>query len=120
MNDRSDKEVALDPQDLERLLVFRQNSGDVEGMTALYEPDALLVDDDGRSVMGRGTIRDFFAELIKSGKKFELGMQRPALVTGNLALTTTLSPNGSITAEVARKQPDGTWLWVIDQFSFAK
>jgi hypothetical protein len=37
-----------------------------------------------------------------------------------LALTSTLSHNGTVTAEVARKQPDGIWLWVIDQFSFAK
>lgn len=120
MNDRSDREVALDPQDLERLLVFRQNRGDAEGMAALYEADAVLVDDDGQRVVGRDAIRDFFTELIKSGRKFELGIQRPALVTGNLALTSTLSPNGTVTAEVARKQPDGTWLWVIDQFSISK
>jgi hypothetical protein len=69
---------------------------------------------------GKDAIRDFFTELIKSGRKFELGTQRPALVIGNLALTSTLSPNGSVTAEVARKQHDGTWLWVIDQFSIAK
>jgi hypothetical protein len=27
--------------------------------------------------------------------------------------------DGSVTAEVARRQGDGTWLWVIDQFSIA-
>jgi len=120
MSEQTNKDLAHDPQDLERLLVLRQNLGDVEGMAALYEPGALLVDDDGRSVVGRDAIRDFFTELIKSGRKFELGMQRPALVTGNLALTSTLSPNGSVTAEVPRKQPDGAWLRVIDQFSIAK
>ena len=30
----------------------------------------------------------------------------------NLALTSTRLPNGIVTAEVARKQSDGTWLWV--------
>jgi hypothetical protein len=27
--------------------------------------------------------------------------------------------DGSVTAEVARRQADGTWLWVIDKFSIA-
>ena len=71
-------------------------------------------------MVGRNAIGDFFAELIKAGRKFELGIQRPALVSGNLALTSTLSTNGTVTAEVARKQPDGTWLWAIDQFFIGK
>jgi hypothetical protein len=32
----------------------------------------------------------------------------------DLALTSTRF-TGGVTAEVARRQPDGTWLWVIDQ-----
>ena len=28
-------------------------------------------------------------------------------------------PDGSVTAEGARRQADGTWLWVIDEFSVA-
>jgi hypothetical protein len=34
-----------------------------------------------------------------------------------LALTSSRFPNGSVSAEVARRQNDGRWLWVIDQFS---
>ncbi|HLW58288.1 MAG TPA: hypothetical protein VKV57_00005 [bacterium] len=43
--------------------------------------------------------------------------QRPALRCGDLALTSTRFAGG-VTAEVARRQPDGTWLWVIDQSKF--
>ena len=64
MNNRSHRELALATQDLERLLVPRQNLGDAEGMTALYEADAVLVDDDGRRVVRKDAIRDFFADLI--------------------------------------------------------
>jgi hypothetical protein len=39
------------------------------------------------------------------------------MICGNLALTSTQCPNGTITAEVARRQHDGTWLWVVDLFS---
>ncbi len=36
------------------------------------------------------------------------------LMYGELALTSTRIPEGA-TAEVARRQPDGAWLWMIDQ-----
>jgi len=32
-----------------------------------------------------------------------------------LELTSTRLPGGGATVEVARRQPDGTWLWVLDQ-----
>jgi hypothetical protein len=48
-----------------------------------------------------------------------MGEQRAALLCGDLALTSTLLPDGTVTAEVARRQSDGTWLWVIDQFSIS-
>ena len=34
---------------------------------------------------------------------------------GALALTSTRLPGGGATVEVARRQPDGSWRWVIDQ-----
>jgi hypothetical protein len=42
-----------DPQDLARLLVSRANSGDVEGMVALYEPDAALVGSSQKVAVGK-------------------------------------------------------------------
>jgi len=33
----------------------------------------------------------------------------------NLALTSSGPINGFVTAEVARKQTDSSWLWLIDQ-----
>ena len=117
MADEANREPALDPQDLERLLVTRQRAGDVEGMVALFEPDAVIDSGDGRLIQGTEAIRAFYVELKATGRKFEFGQQSPALVSGDLALTSTHSLDGSVTAEVARRQPDGTWLWVIDQYS---
>ena len=119
MTDQVGGEPARDPQDLERLLVSRQRAGDVDGMTALYEPRAALDCGDGRLLQGRAAIRAFYAELTAAGRKFEFGDQRAALISGDLALTSTRATDGSVTAEVARQQADGTWLWVIDQFSIA-
>lgn len=115
MNNRAKPETARDTQDLARLLVSRANSRDVEGMVALYEPDAVLACGDGRVAVGRDEIRSFYTDLLATGRRFDLGDQRPALLRAELALTSTRLPNGTITVEVARKQSDGTWLWAIDQ-----
>jgi len=116
---QSDGGQAHDPQELERLLVARENAGDVDGMAALYEPQAVLDDGEGRLVHGREAIRRFFGELVASGRKFAMGEQQAALACGDLALTSTRCANGSVSAEVARRQSDGTWLWVIDRFEIA-
>ena len=113
------REPAREPQDLERLLVARQRLGDVEGMGALYEPDAVIDPGDGRLIQGRDAICAFFAELVAGGRKFELGAQQSAIICGDLALTSTRSLGGHVTAEVARRQDDGRWLWVIDRFVIA-
>jgi ketosteroid isomerase-like protein len=111
--------LAYDPQHLECLLVSRENAGDVDGMIALYEPQAVLDSGEGQLICGRERIREFYSELVAAGRKFEMGEQRAAMVSGELALTSTLLPDGTVTAEVARRQNDGTWLWVIDRFSIS-
>ena len=117
MADEMRCERVNDPQDLERLLVSRQRAGDVDGMAALYERDAVLDCGDSRLMIGREAIRAFYAKLVTMGRKFDFGDQRAAIISGDLALTSTRLPDGSVTAEVARRQGDGTWLWVIDRFS---
>jgi ketosteroid isomerase-like protein len=119
MSDKVGREAARDPQDLEPLLVFRERAGDVDGMADLYEPHAVLDCGDGRLTLGREAIRAFYAALVEMGRKFDFGDQRPAIISGDLALTSTRLPDGTVTAEIARRQGDGTWLWVIDQFSIA-
>jgi hypothetical protein len=45
-----------------------------------------------------------------------MGQQAEAVVNGDLALTGTRMADGKMTAEVARRQSDGTWLWTIDKY----
>ncbi len=111
---------AQNPDDLARFLVARANAGDVDGMVALYEPDAILVGPQGQIMKGAEAIREFYSGLLKSRPTFQPGDQRPALRNGGLALTSTRLANGTVTAEVARQQPDGTWRWVIDQPGIAR
>ncbi|PYI65490.1 hypothetical protein CVV68_18145 [Arthrobacter livingstonensis] len=107
-------EGAVRPEDLSRYFIERANVGDIEGLVALYEPGAVLVTGAGRKAIGHRAIRQFYEELLANRPTFAPGEQLPAVRNGELALTSTRIPNGA-TAEVARRQPDGTWLWVIDQ-----
>jgi hypothetical protein len=118
MTDAASREPARDPQDLERLLIARQWAGDVEGMAALFEPHAVMdMCEGGPVALGQEAIRAHFAGITATGRKFQAGKQSPAVINGDLALTSTRLPDGTVTAEVARRQSDGTWLWVIDKFA---
>jgi ketosteroid isomerase-like protein len=106
---------AKEPNDLEKFFVERANAGDVEGIVALYEPNAIVADGDG--AIGLNQIREFFVKFLADRPKLDPSDQAAALCSGDLALTSSRLSNGDITAEVARRQPDGSWLWVVDQFA---
>lgn len=105
------------PNDLEKYFVERANAGDVDGLVALYEENATLACDDGTVLVGVKQIREFFVEYLKSRPRLEPSDQSEALCCGDLALTSSRHSNGGVSAEIARRQPDGCWLWVVDRFS---
>lgn len=108
---------AKEPNDLEKFFVERANAGDVEGLVALYETNATLSDGRGEVAIGKKQIRDFFVKFLADHPHLDPSDQVPALCSGDLALTSSRLNNGEITAEIARRQPDGNWLWVVDHFA---
>jgi ketosteroid isomerase-like protein len=108
-----DAEKALVPEDLDRLFLERASAGDVEGVVALYEADAVLAFAPGQTAVGTDAIRQVYAQLLASPPAFA-GVIRPAIRNGDIAVTSTTRA-GNATVEVARRQADGTWLWMIDQ-----
>ena len=108
-------EPAMQPEDLGRYFLERANAGDVEGLVALYEPGAVLAFPSGRLSTGHDEIRRVYAELLADKPSFSSAGQQPVIRNGDLALTSTRLPGGGATVEVARRQPDGSWRWVIDQ-----
>jgi len=111
----AEPEPAAQPEDLGRYFLERANAGDVEGLVALYEPEAVLAFPAGRLTAGHDEIRKVYAELLADKPSFSSAGQSPAIRNGDLALTSTRLPGGGATVEVARRQPDGSWRWVIDQ-----
>ncbi len=115
--DQITREPALEPNDLERLLIARQWAGDIEGMVALFAPDAIIDTGDGTIVKGHAGIRALYEAFQRAGRKFERGQQQPARINGDVALTSTRLPDGSVTSEIAQRRADGTWVWLIDVYS---
>ncbi|MGB9112922.1 MAG: nuclear transport factor 2 family protein [Acidimicrobiales bacterium] len=119
-------EKALEPDDLGRLFLQRANGGDIEGVVALYEREAVLESPASRLTTGLDAIRALYEQLFASRPSFA-GDVRPAIRVGELALTSTqfdvVSTNTdgrpimtrTATVEIARRQSDGSWLWVIDK-----
>ena len=114
MDEINERRQAAAPEELGRFFIERANSGDVEGLVALYEPGAVLALSDGGTATGVDAIRQFYEELLANKPTFAPGTPRPALRNGDWALTSTRIPVGA-TTELAHRQPNGTWLWTIDQ-----
>ncbi|MFJ4685143.1 YybH family protein [Streptomyces sp. NPDC091377] len=111
----TDKTVATEPNELGRFFIDRANAGDVDGLVALYEPNAVLAFPPGSLATGHAEIREVFERFVEAAPVLSYGRQHPALVNGDLAMTTATQVNGDVTVEIARRQPDGSWLWVADQ-----
>jgi len=109
-------------------VLFEQafNAGDLEALMALYESDATLVPQPGAVAEGTAAIRESLRWFLdRRGQitletKLVLQVGELAYLSNRWSLSGGTMPDGSpaelgaITAEVARRQPDGTWLYVID------
>ena len=113
------------PEEMNPAFAAAVNSGDVENLLALYEPDALLAAQPGARARGASEIRVALEGLLALGGTMEsrnvycMEVDDIALLQGEWRLVATL-PDAtpleltSRTAEVVRRQPDGSWLYVID------
>ncbi len=113
------------PEDMNAAFAEAYNSGDVERLLALYEPDAVLAQQPGERAVGAVQIRKALLELlalqgemtsrnnycIRAGDlallqgEWQLGFVGPGDVRVELT---------SRSAEVVRRQDDGSWRYVID------
>ena len=113
------------PEELPELAVQAINAGDVDTLVALFEPEACMSPEPGQVITGTQAIREalsgFLAMKPKLTQEVKTLSQTSdiALITANSHLTGT-SPDGNPVDRrvqsviVLRRQPDGTWLVVID------
>ncbi|MGW4636901.1 YybH family protein [Sphaerisporangium sp. NPDC004334] len=112
-------EKAMRPEDITRLFVERSNAGDAAGVAALYEQEAVLAYPPGGRTAGREAIRALWEQVLAGRPHFEPEEPLPTLISGDIALTSTAPRDGAgARAQVLRRQPDGSWLRLLDQPEF--
>lgn len=115
----SEYEKAMQPEDITRLFVARSNAGDAAGVAALYEEDAVMAYPPGRQTVGRAAIQALWEKVLAGRPHFTPEPPLPTLVSGDIALTSTPPKDGAgARAQVVRRQPDGSWLRLLDQPEF--
>lgn len=83
---------------------------------ALYEEGAVMAYPPGNVTAVRAAIRELWEKPLPGMPRFSPEEPLPALVSGGIALTATVAKDGTGTrAQVARRQPDGSWLRLLDQ-----
>jgi ketosteroid isomerase-like protein len=127
---------ARTPAQLLQLLGERIRAKDVDGIIALHEPEAAIVNYDLSVIRGHAAIRTFYVDWFNSDPVLTVTPQqtvlaggqrgsdgkirgRTAAVMGDYSLEQT-APDGtreSFTGDfcdTVRQQPDGTWLYILD------
>lgn len=119
--------AALKPEDCDLLIFEAIKHQDLEAAVALYEPNATFVLESGEVVTGQAAIRETLrgwmeledAQFTTELKAFLNAEENLALLRGSWSAIAK-DPDGKPTrisgknVEVVRRQPDGTWRFVID------
>lgn len=113
-------------QDVHRRFEAAFNIGDMNALLALYEPEAVFVSPGGEILHGRDEIRSAYEPMFASKARIRLetagiveGVDGLVLMHGCWTLKGT-QPDGTpmemkgTSAEVLRRQGDGTWRYAID------
>jgi len=112
------------PEDWPRQFEEQLNAGDLDGVMALYEPEARFVTPTGEILVGRDAIRKVLGGLVQAKTQFHSRVVR-AVVVGEIAQLYTdfegiseddsgkTVPVHSRAIEVLRRQPDGSWKLIM-------
>jgi uncharacterized protein (TIGR02246 family) len=113
------------PEECDRLFGEYASAGDVEALVSLYEPGASLTQADGSVAVGHDAIRASLASFAGASLKMHMNVVK-AVRSGDLAVLTNdwravgHAPDGTPfeisgrAIEVVRRQPDGSWRFVVD------
>jgi uncharacterized protein (TIGR02246 family) len=118
--------IDMKPEEINDRFGEAYNANDLEGLLALYEEDAILEFGSAGRVQGTAAIRAALTPFlalrgtISYERRFCLVFGELALLSIAYRLTGGRAPDGSpvdnsgVTVELARRQKDGTWRYLID------
>jgi uncharacterized protein (TIGR02246 family) len=112
---------ARTPEACDNLFEQRINAGDLDGLVALYEANATFVPQAGDALHGTTAIRQALAGSVAMKPTLKMKITRVIPIGEDLAMIyndwtmTAGGQNGTGKAiELMRRQPDGTWRFVLD------
>jgi ketosteroid isomerase-like protein len=111
------------PEDFHRSYAEAFNSGDVQSVVNLYEPNAVFVPQPDQVVSGHAAIAELPKQFQALGHM--LGAMRYFISAGEVLASATWQISGGCpdgkpidvretSADLLRRQPDGRWLLVVD------
>lgn len=117
--------AARNPDEIDALFERALNAGDLDALLALYEPTATFTVEPGKVVSGTAAIREALTGFLALKPSISL---KPRILgnAGDVALVSSAwvlegtGPDGKpvaltgTSAEVVRRQADGTWKFVVD------
>ena len=117
---------ARTPEECDRLFAQHVNTGNLDALVALYEPRATFVPQQGSPVTGTAGIREALAGFAAMKPKLTMNVTKVVSAGDDLAVLYndwSMSATGADGAavsgsgkaiEIVRRQPDGTWRFVVD------
>ena len=117
---------ARSPEQICRLFQQFMAEGDVESLLNLYEPEAVILSRTREAQRGRLGLRQQLAPKAAAKINFTFRID-PVIQSGDIVLmhpywtASKPEPIAEHAVEVARRQPDGSWRWVIgDPFTVGR
>ena len=117
---------AKSPEEICRLFQHYMAEGDIDSVLSVYDPEAVFLNQSGEVKKGEAGLRQELAPFAARKAVFNFDIKQ-VIQSGDIALMHTewkvSSPQQmSVYAiEVARRQPDGTWRWLIgDPFTIGR
>jgi uncharacterized protein (TIGR02246 family) len=117
---------ARSPDDICRLFQQYMAEGDIDAVLSLYDPEAVFLNPSGEAKRGPEGLRQELAPFAARKAIFAYDITQ-VIEAGDIALmhtqwTVTAGRQMTVHAiEVARRQPDGTWRWLIgDPFTVGR
>jgi ketosteroid isomerase-like protein len=117
---------AKSPEELCRLFQQSIAAGDLDSLLRLYDPEAVFLNQSGAVKTGEAGLREVLAPLAAAQARFDYTI-RQIIQSGDIALMHTdwqfssPQPMSTYAIEVAQRQPDGTWRWLIgDPFTVGR
>ncbi|MCJ8012954.1 DUF4440 domain-containing protein [Paenibacillus sp. KQZ6P-2] len=119
------KKPVMNPEDMNPAFAEAYNSGNIDSLLALYEPQGILINPNGGIDQGIDHVRKTLEDLLQlkgnmvSKNMYCIPFENMALMRAHYILHTVDADGNPIqiqghTSEIVRKQPDGSWLYIVD------